>query len=85
METRTYDGGPAFPRPASDYRESSDLTAPQEGMSLRDAIAIAALPALVTNACIDKVANSDPMMTTARLAYEYADAMLAAREETERN
>ena len=75
------DGGPAFPRPASEYTEHGTLpdgnTAidEQDGMSLRDYFAAAALTGLLA-------ANEDrDMDVTAKYAYRYADFMLQAQKE----
>lgn len=63
------DGGPAFPRM---FKYPNGHTAPEaDGMSLRDYFAAKAL----TQSCQD---NSPA--TAAALAYEYADAMLKARQ-----
>jgi hypothetical protein len=65
------DGGPAFPRSATDHCQS------QEGMTLRDYFAAAALQPLVTSAIeLDHVKWD----ATAQHAYLIADAMLKARE-----
>jgi len=65
------DGGPAFPRSATDHCHS------QEGMTLRDYFAAAALQPLVTSAIeLDHVKWD----ATAQHAYLCADAMLKARE-----
>jgi len=65
------DGGPAFPRSATDHCHS------QEGMTLRDYFAAAALQPLVTSAIeLDHVKWD----ATAQHAYLIADALLKARE-----
>lgn len=75
------DGGPAFPRPVgtNGARSIEDLYVndPQEGMSLRDYFAAAALQTM-------KLANSwsdNPLYWegVARSAYVCADAMLAEK------
>lgn len=66
-----YTGGPAFP---------SDVL---DGMSLRDYFAAHALAGHLSNVVTVEWASKDPAAMTQRLAqlsYEYADAMLAARE-----
>ena len=71
------DGGPAFPVP-----NDANLN-DQEGMSLRDYFATAALPAVIAayveanGRCIgtDHILRNPPV-----IAYQIADAMLAARE-----
>lgn len=72
------DGGPAHPHYYRDMHPS---------MSLRDAMAIAALPAIMTDiikAIRDGATNVDPGITLAQLvareSYVYADAMIAERE-----
>lgn len=67
------DGGPAFPVPG-DYS--------QRGMSLRDAFAIAALPACFAEAS-KEWRPVDWRYGVAKEAYRIADAMLAARERSE--
>ena len=68
------DGGPAFP-----IAEQQGVCAAWPGMSLRDYFAAAALTGII--ACH---ADSDPRLPeddkAAKWAYEYAGAMLAARE-----
>lgn len=69
------DGGPAFARPISRYSPDGspcDIYDAQDGMSLRDYFAAKALAALVA-------AENPPQ--AAKQAYQYADAMLAARDE----
>lgn len=73
--TAIYDGGQAFP--------ISDASGPiQYGMTLRDWFAGQALMGLIANPDdpIDVVESSAGMKSLiARISYEYADAMLAAR------
>lgn len=67
---KRYDGGPAFPSFPSDYSGF--------GMSLRDRIAIAALPAIITVGAY--VSNGETVSEAiARTSYQYADAMLKER------
>ena len=61
------DGGPAFPNGVSEYALD------RAGMTLRDWFAGQALPGLVAHGWYDPE-------KAARLALDYADAMLAARE-----
>lgn len=70
-------GGPAFPRT---HNEDIDGNGVQDGMTLRDYFAAASMQALIP--LQPEYENRSPS-GTAREAYEYADAMLAAREETE--
>jgi hypothetical protein len=77
--TTTDDGGPAFPQsevPKLGYE------APAEGMSLRDYVATKALAAMIGKDNKDGkhcCANGVPLL--AKYAYEYADALLAARKQ----
>lgn len=64
------DGGPAFPHAHEDYPF-------QHGMSLRDWFAGQALSGLLADPQVDGMP-----LPTARVCYEYADAMLKAREQT---
>jgi hypothetical protein len=89
-------GGPAFPRPASQAADGHRDNRPaQQGMTLRDYFAAAALPALITAvlnpgaveggitlAVHEKAMNEGrvPKAHLAHVAYEYADLMLAERE-----
>jgi hypothetical protein len=71
-----YDGGPAFPRPASEYTASgtlpdgNDAIQAQAGMSLRDWFAGMALQGLIGAQEYEKIAKH---------CYYIADAMLSAR------
>lgn len=84
------DGGQAFPRPAFFAPGATGdglYNDPQEGMTLRDWFAGPFAPHLITPAaCRDitaqaKDAGINPGLMLARIAYEYADMMLKAREE----
>lgn len=72
-QTQT-DGGPAFPMSAS-TGDSRDGVYCQNGMSLRDYFAAAALTGIITTDPTGEMDNK----TTAELAYAIATAMLAAR------
>jgi hypothetical protein len=61
-------GGPAYPPSVNEAGEEGP-----DGMSLRDAFALATLPALVR----DEMLNAERV---ANLSYEYADAMLERRK-----
>lgn len=63
---RKDDGGPAFPQPGDDWNPK------QTGLSVRDWFAGQALAGMLA----DRDMNAGPE-TTARIAYNYADAMLA--------
>jgi hypothetical protein len=72
-------GGPAFPRAAS-YNEKLSVdnsfnSRAQDGMTLRDAIAIAAMHALIGR----KHSSGDKERISDR-AYKFADAMLFERK-----
>ena len=67
--SETNDGGPAFARPGSEASYS------QEGMSLRDWFAGQALAGLMAHPTAEFTAKGG-----AAIAYEFADAMLRARE-----
>jgi hypothetical protein len=67
MSAPINDGGPAFPTPPGVQHN--------DGMTLRDYFAAAALQGMLSDACI---AGSD--LQLAENAYSYADAMLKARE-----
>lgn len=67
--THPNDGGPAFPVPDSDDYHAAP------GMSLRDYFAAKALASLLVDSELD-----GPPHEFARAAYDYADAMLDARE-----
>jgi hypothetical protein len=68
----TNDGGPAFPAPAY----AANIT--DKGMTLRDYFAGQALAGILLNYTTQKFGASEFTVGTA--AYQYADAMLAARE-----
>lgn len=75
------DGGPAFPTPVIDQRGARDYP----GMSLRDWFAGQAMAGMLAYSQNDRSgnwANNASEIAVARGAYEYADAMLAAREQT---
>ncbi|PDT47296.1 hypothetical protein CO661_14030 [Sinorhizobium fredii] len=73
MSTET--GGPAFPRPYFENQNGSEWSASQDGMSLRDWFAGKAIPELMRDP-----GDRAPFCEVAKLAYEMADAMLAARK-----
>ena len=70
MKTPSNDGGPAFP-----------VMYCSEGMTLRDWFAGQALVGMLQNYTTQKFGVGEE--TCARGAYEFADAMLAARERKE--
>ena len=71
------DGGPAFPTPR--------YVAVRDGMSLRDWFAGQALNGMLSYSRNDAGGSwySTSETDAARAAYEYADAMLAARKESQ--
>ncbi len=69
------EGGYAFPRAATETNNPNMFFEPQEGMTLRDYFAAAALQGILANP-IDVRPE-----TVVKASYEYADAMLAARKE----
>ena len=70
------DGGPAFPQPVCDVHGET-MT---QGMSLRDYFAGQSLVGIICFSHPDApLTNYDPVRD-ARTAYEFADAMLQARE-----
>lgn len=68
------DGGPAFP-----YTHF-DLSDGEGGMTLRDYFAAKAMAYVPAQAAHNMLNNESNAGYLARRAYEYADAMLAARE-----
>ena len=77
MSTDTNTGGPAFPalgRWGNGPAPQSALQ--QDGMTLRDYFAAKAMAQLMFSSPVVQ----DDARTTASWAYEYADAMLKARE-----
>lgn len=76
MDDKINDGGPAFPRTVQRWNDSLDHV---EGMSLRDWFAGQALQGVASGFW----SNSDMSVLgprgLAESAYEFADAMLAAR------
>ncbi len=80
------DGGPAFPRPASEDRTSGTLpdgdrlVDEQAGMTLRDWFAGQALTAIVPNEGWVQDKAGRPAQEAAEQAYLVADAMLVERD-----
>ena len=77
-------GGPAFP--TDNEHQNGPSTWHYEGMSLRDHFAGLALNALIatphawSELGLRPVSGQNDVAQNARFAYQYADAMLAARE-----
>jgi hypothetical protein len=75
------DGGPAFARPAGDYNGTKNGNGANRGMSLRDYFAAKALAALIVYPTKDgENCGAKAVPKLAKWAYEYADAMLEARQ-----
>ena len=69
-------GGPAFPSGLIDPSTPEDaIQSLHNGMTLRDYFAAKAMQALIANPTIDTLKP-----TYAKLAYEYADEMMKARQ-----
>lgn len=90
MANQSYnDGGPAFPRPASEFTasgtvaEGNDAIREQDGMSLRDYFAAHALSAVIEVYRFDNgggIGTDHLPRNVAAHAYRIADAMLEARQ-----
>jgi len=79
------DGGPAFPIPMAFNASSQPVTAGMyfpdvNGMSLRDWFAGQVLCALVSRNNDDCFSGKGIQLSRAEIAFDYADAMLKARE-----
>lgn len=87
MNAPINDGGPAFARSGFDVdteRRAKFATSPQEGMTLRDYFAAQSLIGLLACGSVPMPythGHKDGPITAARRAYQFADAMLAARSE----
>ena len=71
------DGGPAFPLENPRMLENGELFNQYPGLTKRDYIAIHVLSGLVVSE-----SHIPSRAATARIAYEFADAMLIERERT---
>lgn len=80
--TQRNDGGAAFPR--SGFSGPAGFGKPEDGMSLRDAAALAMLPTVYTQAVKDAIEDGNPvdLRNVALDAYDLAEAFVAARERT---
>lgn len=80
MADKIDDGGPAFARPSSQDGNGprAEFFTAQDGLSIRDYFAAAALQGLL--AYWRGSGSDEPTRYFPRRAYEYADAMLAARK-----
>jgi len=83
VEKKTDNGGAAFPSYQSDHRGKASNTTfePVSGLTMRDYFAAAALTGLVAQ--YSGKAHGTHESYGATYAYKMADAMLAARKETE--
>lgn len=72
----TNNGGPAFPR----ITKVGDITVTSDGMSLRDYFAAKAMQVLIPHALHEM--NQFTAFEISSATYGYADAMIAAREES---
>ncbi len=78
-------GGPAYPceiggDPARGFHQTGSYTAMQYGMTLRDYFAAKALAAMIAQPGKDpENCGKKAVPRLAAFAYEYADAMIAAR------
>lgn len=78
-ETKIDDGGPAFP--VNSPSGTPEYMPMRDGMTLRDAFALAALPALVTVCGNDTREPGQSLeQHIAKFAFDLADAMLAVRK-----
>jgi hypothetical protein len=82
MNNQINDGGPAFPLQAHGDEARSRYYMTQQGVSMRDYFAAAALQGLLGNAefHVDTDVESEIPIAIANHAYQAADAMLKARE-----
>ena len=75
-----FDNPMAFPRPSTDHGSYGSLG--QDGMTLRDYFAAAALPSVMVLCARDTMLPGETMeQAFARKSLAVADAMLAARHE----
>ena len=74
----TNDGGPAFPLMGESNHPDGGRYLFNQGMTMRDYFAGQALAGILLNYTTQKFGASEFTVGTA--AYQYADAMLAARE-----
>lgn len=80
-EIKTDNGGAAFPVAGLSGLPNDNFIHPQEGMTLRDHFAAAALAGSVGYVNEFGPAYAASLKHTAQAAYHIADAMLAARKE----
>ena len=75
---RPNDGGAAFPKPMSLRDDGAIIDFAEQGMTLRDWFAGKAIPYVTQIAHVDN--ENASLSDMADIAYDLADAMLAARE-----
>jgi hypothetical protein len=80
MKPEKDNGGPAFPQASPEMVITGQSMGETQGMSLRDYFAAAALQGLLAHLIGVENANGNASKYAGR-AYQYADAMLAARKE----
>lgn len=72
-------GGPAFPVPSYVNQDGVTWESKPQGMSMRDYFAATALQGILSSdSSVDRTKVHKP--TWAKVAYEFADAMLEARK-----
>lgn len=82
--SKSNDGGPAFPYVAEGGQNNGCSPELEHGMSLRDWFAGQAMAAIIGKIPFEEFPEDfSPYKKTAIGAYDYADAMLAAREASE--
>ena len=74
-------GGSAFPVPELHIGHDTKASCDNQGMTLRDYFAAAALTGLISTGLISTGNYRLRTIECSEVAYDYADAMLAAREE----
>lgn len=75
-------GGPAFPVLHFYDHDSGFEIQPSEGMTLRDYFAAKAMPIVAAEVyCLGRLQGIAVPDLTAKMAYEFADALLKAREQ----
>jgi hypothetical protein len=79
--SNTNTGGPAFPHLRRHVGNNTYEQLAEGGMTLRDYFAAKAMQAIVNRDGDDTAYGNDMVKGRAILAYEYADAMLKAREQ----
>lgn len=84
--SRRNDGGPAFPRPASEYTkfgtcpDGNDAERAFDGMTLRDYFAAKAMQAFIARGVINGMEDDEYDAMISQWSYFMAGAMLEARK-----